>query len=93
MPGTSSGSTNCRLTLASPANNAAVRALQTNLNWCYGENLLVDGDFGPLTSAALKRAQAEEGILVDGWYGNEARDNLLIVSLGMGGGANVCFYY
>lgn len=93
MPATAGGSTNCRITTGSPKNNAAVRALQTNLNWCYGENLLVDGDFGSITAAALRRAQADEGILVDGWYGNESRDNLLIVSLGMGTGRDVCFTY
>ena len=76
VPGTTSGSTDCRLTTSSPTNNEAVKALQDTLNFCYGENLLLDGDFGPLTSQALARAQADEGIIVDGWYGNDSRDHL-----------------
>jgi hypothetical protein len=53
------------------ANNAGVGVLQRALNVCYDENLTQDNVFGSKTREALKRAQADEKIGVDGKYGNE----------------------
>lgn len=75
-PVDSYGTVDCRINQWTPDNNPAVRALQYALNTCYGEGLLIDGDFGPVTSAALSRAQAQEGIIVDGWYGNQTAYNI-----------------
>lgn len=54
-----------------------VKALQLALNRCYGSvigsQLVVDGSFGPLTEAALRRVQSRLRITVDGHYGNETR--------------------
>ncbi|GIJ56844.1 peptidoglycan-binding domain-containing protein [Virgisporangium aurantiacum] len=40
--------------------NFGVVALQNMLVKCYGQAIAVDGDFGPATEQALKRAQAWE---------------------------------
>lgn len=42
--------------------------LQTLLNQ-HGAGLIVDGDFGPATEAALKQAQRQNGLSADGIYG------------------------
>lgn len=47
-----------------------------NLIFCYGENLLVDGNFGSNTAATARRIQAREGLVVDGWHGNNTRDRM-----------------
>ncbi|MFV2088877.1 peptidoglycan-binding domain-containing protein [Micromonospora sp. LOL_021] len=60
--------------MAQGAYSSAVRQLQLSLNHCYGESLVVDSDFGPATAAALRRAQAIEGITVDGIYGPQTRN-------------------
>ncbi|MFI9169096.1 peptidoglycan-binding protein [Streptomyces lincolnensis] len=67
-------SLNCSMQEGS--SGAGVRALQLTLNECYGESLDVDGDFGPRTRDALKRAQARERISVDGGYGPQTRNAL-----------------
>ncbi|KAF4409018.1 MULTISPECIES: peptidoglycan-binding protein [Streptomyces] len=54
-----------------------VLALQVSLNQCYGQGILEDGDFGPVTERALKRAQAAAGTTVDGVYGPYTRDAML----------------
>lgn len=73
--GSTAASTNCGM--APGAHSSAVANLQRNLNTCYGENLQVDSDFGPLTRDALKRAQRTEGISADGVYGPVTRNNLM----------------
>jgi hypothetical protein len=57
------------------ANNAVFK-LQTALNRCYGNNLTVDGNFGPLTADALRKAQQKESISADAQYGPQTRDHL-----------------
>jgi murein L,D-transpeptidase YcbB/YkuD len=52
----------------------AVHQLQNTLDMCYGERLITDGEFGPLTEAALKRAQSRAGTTPDGIYGPLTRN-------------------
>lgn len=49
-----------------------VRALQANLNTVMGSGLSVDGDFGPLTKAAVEAFQRRYGLAVDGEYGPQS---------------------
>jgi len=51
---------------------SAVRTLQTNLNKVMGSGLVVDGDFGPKTEAAVEAFQRRYGITVDGEYGPQS---------------------
>jgi hypothetical protein len=46
-----------------------VKNLQEILNTVFSEDLKVDGDYGPATTAAVKRAQATIGAGQDGYYG------------------------
>jgi peptidoglycan hydrolase-like protein with peptidoglycan-binding domain len=48
-----------------------VRALQKNVNSCYGKALDLDSGFGPDTRAALRDVQDRIGAAVDGVYGRE----------------------
>ncbi|MEV0226172.1 peptidoglycan-binding domain-containing protein [Streptomyces sp. NPDC050704] len=48
-----------------------VRALQKNMNSCYGKRLELDGSFGPATEVALRDVQGRIGARVDGEYGRE----------------------
>ncbi|MBQ0854759.1 peptidoglycan-binding protein [Streptomyces sp. NPDC057621] len=57
--------------------NTAVRALQKNLNSCYGYNLVTDGDFGPLTESALITVQKKVGVTADGDYGPKTRSSMV----------------
>ena len=57
-------------------NNDAVKTLQRTLNKCYGESLAVDGNFGPATKAAVKRAQADHHITQDGVAGPVTLDTI-----------------
>jgi peptidoglycan hydrolase-like protein with peptidoglycan-binding domain len=68
--------------------NAAVVRLQQTLNACYDNphKLEVDGVFGGLTEAALRRTQAAHGIGADGVYGPITRDT---ISWSAGGGSCV----
>jgi len=50
------------------SNGTAVRELQTLLNK-FGHGLVVDGDFGPATLAAVKAYQASNGLAADGIVG------------------------
>ena len=47
----------------------AVSALQSAANTCYGKGLSVDGQWGPLTTTALKQIQSTVGTYPDGEYG------------------------
>jgi peptidoglycan hydrolase-like protein with peptidoglycan-binding domain len=55
-------------TLVEGDTGPAVETLQTRLN-VWGANLTVDGDFGPLTLAAVKAFQTERKLTVDGIVG------------------------
>ena len=57
------------VTKGSKGDNA--RLLQHNLNQC-GYNLAEDGDFGKLSTAALKDWQAKNGLVSDGIYGKKS---------------------
>ena len=50
-------------------NGDAVKWIQTALNVVAGENLSVDGKYGPLTETAVKKFQKENNLLVDGAAG------------------------
>ncbi|WP_200837530.1 peptidoglycan-binding domain-containing protein [Ruania rhizosphaerae] len=52
---------------------SAIMNIQRTLNQCYGENLVVDGDFGSLTRAAVIRMQQTEGLIADGYYGPQSQ--------------------
>lgn len=49
-----------------------VRQLQSFLNWSINAKLEVDGIFGKLTKAAVKKFQEKAKIAVDGEYGKES---------------------
>lgn len=48
---------------------SAVRALQRALRSCNGQNIAVDGVYGPNTRRAVLNVQARAGIARDGVYG------------------------
>lgn len=49
-----------------------VMVLQRALNWAAGEKLLVDGEFGGATLAAVVLFQSDMGIAPDGQFGKES---------------------
>jgi peptidoglycan hydrolase-like protein with peptidoglycan-binding domain len=55
---------------------SAVIALQRQLN-AHGAKLTVDGDFGPLTAAAVKSYQSKHGLGVDGIAGPQTWSSLV----------------
>ncbi|MFE7563020.1 peptidoglycan-binding protein [Kitasatospora sp. NPDC057500] len=62
--------TNARPTLKQGSSGEAVKQAQCYLNASLtGENLLVDGEFGPITDAATRRFQVCAKITVDGIIG------------------------
>jgi murein L,D-transpeptidase YcbB/YkuD len=65
----SSQDTDCLMN--SGATGSGVSALQRTINWCYAPSkvLDVDGDYGPLTKAAVKVVQKKVGTTQDGIYG------------------------
>jgi len=63
---------NCELGLGN--DSQAVVALQETLDGCYGQHLAVDGDYGPLTQAAVEVAQRDAHVTVDGIYGPQTRN-------------------
>ena len=50
-----------------------VAKLQEVLNKVFKENLSIDGDYGPATTSAVKRAQKTIGATQDGYYGPDTR--------------------
>ncbi|RKN39670.1 peptidoglycan-binding domain-containing protein [Micromonospora endolithica] len=62
-----------------------VSQLQWTLNYCYGEGLSLDGDFGSRTKSALIRAQKREGIGADGIYGPQTAQALRFPWIPYGG--------
>jgi len=57
-------------TLTEGDSGPAVQTLQTRLNvWGANPSLTVDGDFGPLTLAAVKAFQTQKNLTVDGIVG------------------------
>ena len=52
-----------------------VKTLQTALNK-HGATLTVDGEFGPLTEAAVKEFQSKVGIVADGVVGPDTHSEL-----------------
>lgn len=92
VPGYVSGSTverRCYLARGMN-NNFAVELLQASMNYCYGEKLTVDGDFGALTQAALKRTQGKLGVSQDGSYGPVTRNAMQHRGISNGSGRDYC---
>jgi hypothetical protein len=64
-------------------NNWGVVALQNMLRECYGQNIALDGDFGPATRQALLNAQRwevvvyHENIAIDGIYGPDTKNAVM----------------
>ncbi len=50
-----------------------VRALQKNMNSCYGKSLVLDSSFGRATEDALEDVQGRIGARIDGEYGRETK--------------------
>lgn len=55
----------------------AIKALQRNLNYCYGARLVVDGKYGSKTRAAVVKVQRKHRITVDGIYGPQTRSAMV----------------
>ncbi|MFD9445268.1 peptidoglycan-binding domain-containing protein [Streptomyces sp. NPDC060006] len=70
-----------------------VETLQLALKSCYGRSIVVDGDFGPATRDALEYAQSQEGITVDGQYGEQGFNNLKWARYTQDGTRNGCARY
>jgi peptidoglycan hydrolase-like protein with peptidoglycan-binding domain len=68
---TTTGTVDCNMVRGT--NSAAVRQLQRSMNVCYQEHLVLDGDFGGNTQAALIRTQKRAGTPADGQYGPNTR--------------------
>lgn len=62
-------------TLSKGSTGKEVKKLQEMLNE-IGFNLVVDGEFGPKTDAAVKRFQTKYGLVVDGEYGPKSKAKL-----------------
>lgn len=82
VPASSAGATACQLTTGN--SSTAVSTLQNTLNKCYGPeqgnaawnvgiDITVDGEFGPATKSALKKAQQ---VLKDTGYYDGAVDGI-----------------
>lgn len=85
-PATTSGTTSTLAnagTLRTGNTGEAVRELQTLLN-SAGENLTIDGSFGPLTEAAVKRFQSRNNLAVDGLVGPQTKTKLFAIAYGAG---------
>ena len=58
--------------LSRGSSGAAVENLQKTLNDVFEIEIIIDGDFGPITEEAVKRAQVVLGVTVDGMWGEES---------------------
>jgi len=65
----------CPANIVRGQHSGCVTELQSLLNH-HGAELAVDGDFGPLTEAAVRDFQAEKGLLVDGIVGPQTKGAL-----------------
>ena len=65
-----------------------VKAIQTDLNKCYGRKLAVDGIYGSKTKAAVKYAQGQAKTRKDGVYGPDTAN--AIKWYGTKGGKGSC---
>ena len=52
---------------------SAIKALQRDLNYCYGSKLVVDGKYGSKTRAAVLKVQRKHKVTADGIYGPKTR--------------------
>jgi hypothetical protein len=78
--GSSSGTTSALAsagTLRKGDNGRAVEEIQVLLN-NWGENLVIDGDFGNKTDAAIRKFQSANGLVVDGIVGPKTKEMLFI---------------
>jgi peptidoglycan hydrolase-like protein with peptidoglycan-binding domain len=65
----------CPTNISRGQHSGCVTELQSLLNH-HGAELAVDGDFGPLTEAAVRDFQAEKGLLIDGIVGPQTKSAL-----------------
>ena len=87
-PAAPGGSTTCWLARGSLGSGVAT--LQRNLRFCYGQDIAVDGSFGPATERALKNAQASHGLVADGSYGPLTRARLVLFYTTANGSSGGC---
>lgn len=73
----------------SNSNTNQIMAIQTSLNYLGYSAGLVDGDYGPITVAAVSAFQRDAGIYVDGEFGAETQ-RALDLALQSHGGAFYC---
>jgi hypothetical protein len=85
VPGEDSGSFSPNCVMGQGAHSNAVGTLQENLNYCHGQHLAVDNDFGPLTQSALMTVQRALNIAVDGVYGPQTARAMSHNIVGSGG--------
>ncbi len=65
---------------AVPVENYNVEWIQSTLNAVAGEHLVVDGDYGTATRAAVKRFQQARGLVPDSWVGLKTMSALYTLS-------------
>lgn len=65
-------------TLAYGSVNSCARSLQTYLNGYVNARLVVDGNFGAATRAAVQRFQSVRGLAADGVVGPKTRDAICL---------------
>ncbi len=66
------------VTVKNPSKGQAVSAVQHSLRFAYGDTtLVVDGDFGPKTEAAVKSFQAKFKLPVDGVVGPDTWNTMV----------------
>ncbi|MFJ9629747.1 peptidoglycan-binding protein [Streptomyces sp. NPDC101175] len=65
-------SSSCPANIVQGQKSGCVTELQSLLNH-HGADLAVDGDFGPLTDAAVRDFQSEKGLSVDGQVGTNTK--------------------